>query len=125
MPTAPTPVPYFPTTTPSPTTTIARAVGAGGGGGNGGKINDSNLNAAIWVRVNDILSGAWWITLHFLLPLGFVGFVASVVFAAFSKDSRRLARARLGVFVFPLALFLIVTAQLVANWFIAKYGPPS
>ena len=76
---------------------------------------------SIFGPVMPLLSGAWWIVLHLLLPLGLIGGVIGMVFAAISGNKAAMGRARGVVLSVPLALFLVSAAVLVSNWIISNY----
>jgi hypothetical protein len=68
-----------------------------------------------------LLSGAWWVVLHIVLPIGLIGGVAGMVFAGISGNKPAMARARGVIMSVPMALFAVSVAVLVSNWIISNY----
>jgi hypothetical protein len=76
---------------------------------------------SIFGPVMPLLSGAWWIVLHLLLPLGLIGGVIGMVVASISGNRDGVARARGVIMAVPMALFFVSAAVLVSNWIISNY----
>ena len=68
-----------------------------------------------------LLSGAWWVVLHLILPIGLIGGVVGMVFAGISGSRPAMARARGVIMSVPMALFAVSAAVLVSNWIISNY----
>jgi hypothetical protein len=76
---------------------------------------------SIFGPILPLLSGAWWVVLHLVLPIGLIGGVVGMVFAAISGNKPAMARARGVVMSVPMALFAVSAAVLVSNWIISNY----
>jgi hypothetical protein len=76
---------------------------------------------SIFGPVLPLLSGAWWVVLHLILPLGLIGGVVGMVFAGLSGSKPAMARARGVLMSVPMALFAVSAAVLVSNWIISNY----
>jgi hypothetical protein len=76
---------------------------------------------SIFGPILPLLSGAWWVVLHLLLPIALIGGVVGMVFAGLSGNKPAMARARGVVMSVPMALFAVSAAVLISNWIISNY----
>ena len=76
---------------------------------------------SIFGPVMPLLSGAWWIVLHLVLPIGLIGGVVGMVVAGITGNKQAMGRARGVIVSVPMALFFVSGAVLVSNWIISNY----
>jgi hypothetical protein len=68
-----------------------------------------------------LLSDAWWVVLHVVMPLCLIGGVVIYILAAISGNKGTAARAKSAIWAVPTALFLMAAALLVSRWVISSY----
>ncbi len=83
---------------------------------------DGGLWDSIFGPILPLLSNAWWIVIHFVLPLGLLVGALGYVAASMFGDRRMASRFRGVIFSVPIALFLVSAAVLVSNWVIGHYA---